>query len=64
MTSLQSQYNPFLTLDNIVNQPENKLFDRKSAKIKVADLASIISAFANAKWGIIKEALMSDCKCL
>ena len=54
MTSLQSQYNPFLTLDNIVNQPENKLFDRKSAKIKVADLASIISAFANAEGGTIK----------
>lgn len=53
MASVQSQFQSFLTLDYIVKQPENKLFDRKSAKIKVADLASIISAFANAEGGTI-----------
>ena len=53
MAPVQSQFQSFLTLDYIVKQPENKLFDRKSAKIKVADLASIISAFANAEGGTI-----------
>lgn len=50
---IQSQYQPFLTLDYIVNEPENKLFDRKSARVKTSDLAPIISAFANAEGGTI-----------
>lgn len=37
----------------MVNEPENKIFDRKSSKIKAADLAPIISAFANADGGTI-----------
>jgi len=49
----RSVYQPFLTLDYIVNEGENKLFDRKSSKIKAADLAPIISAFANADGGTI-----------
>lgn len=53
MEFAQSQYQPLLTLDYIVEQPENKLFDRKSSKIKVSDLAPIISAFANAEGGTI-----------
>lgn len=53
MSMVQSHYHPFLTLDYIVEQPENKLFDRKSAKIKVSDLAPLISAFANAEGGTI-----------
>lgn len=43
---IQSKYQPFLTLDYIVNEHENKLFDRKSSKVKASDLAPIISAFA------------------
>jgi len=50
---IQSQYQPFLSLDYIVNEPENKLFDRKSSRIKASDLAPIISAFANAEGGTI-----------
>ena len=34
-------------------EPENKYFDRKSAKIRPSDLAHIISAFANADGGTI-----------
>jgi ATP-dependent DNA helicase RecG len=40
-------------MDYIVQADENKLFDRKSAKIKVADLAPLICAFANAQGGTI-----------
>ena len=50
---VQSIYQPILTLDYIVNENENKIFDRKSSKIKVAALAPIISAFANAEGGTI-----------
>lgn len=50
---VQSEYQSFLTLDYIVNEPENKMFDRKSARVKSADLAPIISAFANAEGGTI-----------
>lgn len=42
-----------LTLDYIINESENKYFDRKSAKIKPSDLASLICAFANAEGGTI-----------
>ena len=50
---IQSKFQPLLTLDYIVEQPENKLFDRKSSRIKPGDLAPIISAFANAEGGTI-----------
>lgn len=49
----QSKINPLITLDYIVQADENKLFDRKSAKIKASDLAMHISAFANAEGGTI-----------
>lgn len=50
---IQSQYQPFLTIDYIINEDENKLFDRKSSKIKPTDIAPVISAFANANGGTI-----------
>lgn len=49
----KSTINPKLTLEYILNENENKYFDRKSAKIKPSDLAGIISAFANAEGGTI-----------
>lgn len=53
---IQSTYQPFLTLDYIVNEPENKMFDRKSAKVKATDLAPIISAFIiNVKYGLFGD---------
>lgn len=48
-----SKINPQLTLEYLQTEPENKYFDRKSAQIKVADLAPLISAFANADGGTI-----------
>ena len=39
MNNIQSAFQPLLTLDYIVKQPENKLFDRKSSKVKPGDLA-------------------------
>ena len=33
-TIIQSAFQPLLTIDYIVKQPENKLFDRKSSKVK------------------------------
>ena len=32
-----SKINPLLTLDYIVKADENKIFDRKSARIKIAE---------------------------
>lgn len=51
--SITSTINPMLTLDYIKNEHENKYFDRKSAKIRPAELAPLISAFANADGGTI-----------
>ena len=50
---MQSQFQPFLTIEYMVNEPENKLFDRKSARVKTSDLGPIISAFANSEGGTI-----------
>ena len=49
----RSKINPLLTIDYIVHADENKLFDRKSAKVKVAEIAPLICAFANAQGGTI-----------
>ena len=49
----QSKYQPILTIDYMISEPENKVFDRKSSKVKASDLAPIISAFANAEGGTI-----------
>lgn len=37
-----SSENTELTYQYLVNNPENKYFDRKSAQIKLADLAPIV----------------------
>ena len=50
---VQSKYQPFLSIDYIVNEGENKMFDRKSSKVKPTDIAPIISAFANADGGTV-----------
>lgn len=50
---IKSKINPMLTLDYITHEPENKYFDRKSARIRPVDLAPLISAFANAEGGTI-----------
>lgn len=47
------KYAPFLTLDYIIQEQENKVFDRKLAQVRPADLAELISAFANADGGSI-----------
>lgn len=51
--STSSIINPLLTLDYIKNEHENKYFDRKSAKVRPAELAPLVSAFANADGGTI-----------
>jgi ATP-dependent DNA helicase RecG len=53
MCVIKSKIQPNLSLDYILNGSENKLFDRKSVKIRPADLAPLISAFANAEGGTI-----------
>lgn len=53
MEIVKSKVNPILTLEYLTSQDENKYFDRKSAKIKVSDIADLISAFANAEGGTI-----------
>ena len=47
-----SKINSLLTLEYMQREHENKYFDRKSARIRVAELAPLISAFANADGGI------------
>jgi len=42
-----------LSLDYMLNEHENKYFDRKSAKIKPSVLAELVAAFANADGGTI-----------
>ncbi|MBF0998288.1 MAG: putative DNA binding domain-containing protein [Lachnospiraceae bacterium] len=48
-----SKINSLLTLEYMQREHENKYFDRKSARIRVAELAPLISAFANADGGTI-----------
>jgi ATP-dependent DNA helicase RecG len=55
MDRTQSIFQPFTTINYIKEQPENKLFDRKSSRVKPGDLAPIISAFANAEGGTIMK---------
>lgn len=51
--SINSKYEPLLTLEYIKTEAENRFFDRKSSKIKPSDLSQHISAFANAAGGTI-----------
>lgn len=39
-----SSINPILTLDYIIIEDENKIFERKSAQLKPSDIADEISA--------------------
>lgn len=48
-----SQRNPLLTLAFMTTAPENKYFDRKSARIKPSDLAALVAGFANAEGGTV-----------
>lgn len=53
MEEIRSKINPILSLDFILNAPEDKMFDRKSCLVSVPALARLISAFANASGGTI-----------
>ncbi len=50
---VKSSINPVLTLDYMLREDENKIFDRKSAQLKPSDIADEISAYANADGGTI-----------
>ena len=50
---VRSRVQPFLTLDYIQKEHENKWFDVKSVLVRPADLSPLISAFANAEGGTI-----------
>ena len=50
---VRSSINPVLTLDYMLDEDENKIFDRKSAQLKPSDIADEISAYANADGGTI-----------
>lgn len=50
---IKSKVNPLLTLEHMIEEPENKYFDRKEARIKPSDIAPLIVAFANAEGGTI-----------
>lgn len=53
MSVVQSQIHPLLTLEYITQADENKVFDRKAARVRVSDLGPIFSAFANAEGGTV-----------
>lgn len=53
MENVKSKENPLLTLKYMLDEEENKYFDRKSAQIKPSEIADLISAFANAEGGTI-----------
>jgi len=53
MSKIKSSNNPLLTLEYMIHEHENKYFDRKSGKVKPADLSPLVSAFANADGGTI-----------
>lgn len=44
MSQIKSNINSILTLDYLISEPENKYFDRKSAKVRPVDIADLISA--------------------
>ena len=50
---IASRINSMLTLEYLTSEHENKYFDRKSAQIKISDLATHISGFANADGGTL-----------
>lgn len=50
---IRSKFDPILTMEYMTTVAEGKHFDRKSAQKKPSDLASLVSAFANADGGTI-----------
>lgn len=48
-----SKYDSKLTLNSLLQTPENQFFDRKSANIKIPKLAEAIVGFANADGGLL-----------
>lgn len=61
--TITSQVKSFLSLEYMTTEHENKYFDRKSARIKVSDLAPHICGFANADGGTLVIGI-SDKACL
>ena len=55
-----SKINPSITLDYLINYPENLYLDRKSAKVALQDLANEIASFANANGGIIVVGITNE----
>lgn len=55
-----SDINTSLTIDYLKNNKENLYFDRKSARIEMKNLASIVSSFANANGGLIVVGIEND----
>lgn len=53
MDESKSMINPILTVEYMTTEDENQYFDRKSVKIKPAQLDEPITAFANAQGGCI-----------
>ncbi len=57
-----SKYNLNLKISDLVTKKEDSSFDRKSAKIDLKTLATIICSFANANGGIIAVGIEDDGK--
>lgn len=57
-----SKINSNITIDYLLNTPENLYFDRKRAKISHQDLANEIASFANANGGVIAVGITDDGK--
>ena len=55
-----SKINPSITLDYLINYPENLYLDRKSVKVALQDLANEIASFANANGGIIVVGITNE----
>lgn len=55
-----SKYDEKLTLDYLINQPEDSNYDRKSAKVDYKLLANTIASFANANGGLISVGIEDD----
>lgn len=55
-----SKINSNITIEYLINTPENLYFDRKRAKISYQDLANEVASFANANGGIIAVGITDD----
>lgn len=57
-----SKVNSNISMQYLINTPENLYFDRKRAKISQQDLANEIASFANANGGVIAVGISDDGK--